>query len=501
MNGIYADYTKARLGVLFGLSGLQIAVLALTLLPIAWNISRSAWPATVMFTAAWLCIAMVTVVPVRGRSATGWTIATLLFCLGGLLRWTRWRARATRGAIDTLEEPDLPGVLQGIQIHDGPPSGATFTRIAIIQDHRAKTWAVTAAVVHPGIGMMEQDERIRNGQGLSELLDLAARTELIDEILIMVRSVPDDGAERQQWMTRHRRDDGPAAVRQINDDIHATLSPSNVRTECFVTIVVPESRLGREAKESGGGIDGRARVMYALAGEVESQLRGGMGMTGVTWQTSPDLALACRTGFAPGDRAAIVDALAEREDGAETNVEVPWAMAGPSGADAVARHYSHDAWNSLSSTITLPVKGAAMGALAPVLTPGEPGERRSFLVAYPILSQATAQRHSANSEWVADIGDGIRTQMKVKQKTKERDEADKIRRLDTKLARGNSLTRPYAVCTVTAPKTAAIAEYGRRLDASIRRAGFAPLRLDISHDVAFAASTVPLGVSLTRKAN
>jgi len=43
-----------------------------------------------------------------------------------------------------------------------------------------------------------------------------------------------------------------------------------------------------------------------------------------------------------------------------------------------------------------------------------------------------------------------------------------------------------------------VAEYGRRLDAAIRRAGFAPLRLDISHDVAFAASVVPLGVSLTR---
>ena len=30
-------------------------------------------------------------------------------------------------------------------------------------------------------------------------------------------------------------------------------------------------------------------------------------------------------------------------------------------------------------------------------------------------------------------------------------------------------------------------------------AGFAPLRLDLSQDVAFAASTIPLGVSLTRK--
>ena len=176
-------------------------------------------------------------------------------------------------------------------------------------------------------------------------------------------------------------------------------------------------------------------------------------------------------------------------------------MAGPSGADPAARHYSHDAWNSVSSTIKLPVKGAAMGALLPVLTPTEPGERRSFMVAYPILSQSAAGRQSATSEWAADIGEELRAKAKVKQNAKARDEADKVRRLDTKLARGNSLTRPYAVCAVTVPKTVRVSEFGRRLDASVRRAGFAPLRLDLAQDLGFAASTVPLGVSLTRKAD
>ena len=63
------------------------------------------------------------------------------------------------------------------------------------------------------------------------------------------------------------------------------------------------------------------------------------------------------------------------------------------------------------------------------------------------------------------------------------------------------MTRPYAVATVTVPKTCRVAEYGRRLDAAIRRAGYAPLRLDLAHDVAFAASCIPLGVSLTRKSD
>ena len=61
------------------------------------------------------------------------------------------------------------------------------------------------------------------------------------------------------------------------------------------------------------------------------------------------------------------------------------------------------------------------------------------------------------------------------------------------------MTQPYAVCTVTVPKTLRVAEYGRRLDGAIRAAGFAGLRLDLAQDVAFAASVVPMGISLTRR--
>jgi hypothetical protein len=35
------------------------------------------------------------------------------------------------------------------------------------------------------------------------------------------------------------------------------------------------------------------------------------------------------------------------------NADVPWAHAGPSGADLTARHYSHDAWHSISATVKL----------------------------------------------------------------------------------------------------------------------------------------------------
>ena len=176
-------------------------------------------------------------------------------------------------------------------------------------------------------------------------------------------------------------------------------------------------------------------------------------------------------------------------------------MAGPSGADGTLRHYSHDAWNSISSTIKLPDRGALLGALAPVLTPSQPGERRSYAVVFPILPFSRADRQTASGEWAADMGEGLRTGLQIRQRARERASVNRAHRLDTKLASGHALTRPYAVTCVTVAKTMRVAEFGRRLDASIRLAGFAPLRLDLAQDAGFAAATIPLGLGLNRKAD
>ncbi|MDN4175240.1 PrgI family protein [Nocardioides sp. SOB77] len=495
---IYADYQRDRIGWFFGLSGGQLMFLALASLPAFWAISRGAWFSAFLFALVWLFLLGITVIPVRGRSATGWVFASSMYAVGGLLGWTSFRAKAAQGRAEDLGTPDLPGVLQGIKIHDGPPHGSQLQRVGVIHDDATKTWAVTAAVVHPGIAMLDTEERSRYGEALAGLLDVAGCTEKIDEILFMVRTVPEDGAERELWVTKHRRGNAPELSEVVNSDLAVGLTQASVRTEQFVTIVVPETRIARSAKESGGGFEGRCRELYLLMAEIEAQLRGPMGMTSVRWLTSPELALASRTGFAPGDRASIVEALAMREKDPNVNADVPWALAGPSGADATVRHYSHDAWNSISATIKLPTRGVAMGALAPILTPSESGERRSFVVAFPIVSQSKADRQSGNAEWAADLAEGMNEKLGRKTRAKQRDEAHKARGLDAKLARGNALVRPYAVCTVTVPKTLRITEFGRRLDASIRRAGFAPLRLDLAQDVGFAASTIPVGMSLTR---
>jgi hypothetical protein len=299
----YGDYARDRTGWFFGMSGPQLALVLVAALPGLAAMNSGRWLVLVVWLPAWALLVALVTVPLRGRSATGWAIALARHTLGGVMGWTNWQSKAAAGIASDLRQADLPGILAGIQIHDGPPLGVAMTRVAVVQNHSARTWAAVARIVHPGIGLAEPDERNRMGAGLAELQEIASRTELIDLLAIQVRTVPDDGAERAVWQDKHRRAGGPALARQVNDLLGQMLTPASVRTEAFVTIVVAEDRVAKPAKEAGGGIDGRAGVLHGAMAEVESRLRGPMGCTEVTWLDSPALAVAIRTGFGGSKRS------------------------------------------------------------------------------------------------------------------------------------------------------------------------------------------------------
>jgi hypothetical protein len=494
----YADYARDRTGWFFGMSGPGLAVVLLAALPGLAAMNGGRWLALAVWLPVWVLLVATAAVPVRGRSVTGWALALVLHGLGTVLGWTTWQSRAAAGIAGDLGEADLPGVLAGIQVHDGPPTGVAMTRVGLVQNHAARTWAVVARVVHPGIGLVEPETRNRMGAGLAELQEIASRTELIDLLAIQVRTVPDDGAERAAWAQAHRRPGGPALARQVNDLLDQMLTPASVRTEAFVTIVVAEDRIAKAARQAGGGLGGRARVLAGAMAEVESRLRAAMGCTEVTWLDTPALAVAIRTGFAPGERAGLIaaDVAAAKDPGVATGV--PLAAAGPTRATCEMRHYHHDAWSSVTDTILLPERGAVMGALAPVLAPSAPGERRALTVFFPAMGRARADRLSQRDEMSAITGAELRRATGRLARARTRREQARALGLDEKLAKGRALVRPCAAATVTVPNTWAAGEFGRRLDASIRMSGFIPLRLDLAQDSGFAAAAIPLGVGLPR---
>ncbi|KQS54578.1 hypothetical protein ASG36_20640 [Geodermatophilus sp. Leaf369] len=491
----YGAWSKDRQGWFGGLSGWAWIRIGAAGMPMLMAAGAQRWLLALGWAPVWAVLVVLVAVPLRGRTPLRWGCDAVVRAVGAALGWSDWQSRVAAGTSRDLDEADLPGVLSGVRTHDGPPFGPLLTRPAVVADHRERTWAVVARITHPGIGLAEATTRSRMGTGLAELLEGAATTELVSAVALQVRTLPDDGAERTAWQRAHLRNEAPPLARAINAELAAVMTAAGVRHEAFVTVVVPERRIARQAREAGGGVDGRARVLQGVMGELEARLIGPVGCTSVTWLDSAGLASAIRTGFAPGDRGPLADAaLDPRVTG------LPMAAAGPTLAPAAERrHYAHDAWHSATCTVLLPDKGAVMGALAPVLMPTAAGERRCATVFFEPISHTKADRMVSNESMSSELATEMRRRGGFRSRATHRRDAARVEGQDVRLAQGNALVRVALAVSVTVPGTWSITEYGRRLESSVTGSGFRPLRLDLAQDAAFAAACIPLGIGLPRR--
>jgi hypothetical protein len=486
-------------GWFLGLTGPQMTLVIAGCLPVWLAMAVGAWTGLLVWIPAWVLTIGLVCVPVRGWTAAQWLGVLVRYLVGTRTGWSHWQSRVAAGDLDQLEDADLPGVLAGVQVHDGPPLPGTACRVAVIQNHGCRTWAATARIEHPGIGLLAEDERTQMASGLAELCENASQSEMVELLAVCVRTVPDDGAARADWVRRHHSTEAPDLSVRINQTLESSLMPASVRREAFVTVVVAEDRVGRDARRAGGGVQGRARVLYGVLGEVETRLRGAIGCTRVTWLDTPGLAGAIRTGFEPGDAPGLASARIAAATDPGINARVPLAAAGPALALPTMRSYRHGDWESVTATVLLPQQGALLGALAPTLVPTRVGERRSLTVFLRPVSRHAADRSTGRDEVSAAMGREMRYRVGKVERAKQRRATQQVHDNDEKLARGRSLVRISAALSITVPAAWDVADFGRRLDASVRLCGFTPLPLDGAHDAGFAAAAIPLGTGLPRR--
>ncbi len=481
----YGDWAPERGGWLFGLSGPAWVLTVLSASPLLLAISASNWIAAALCLLGWLTVVTGIGVPVRGRVTAKWLRDIALHQIGGSMGWSSWRSSAAAGQAG--DQADLPGVLAGIRVHDGPPFGPMLRRPALVQDLAARTWCVVARISHPGIGMAEAGTRERMGEGLAGLLEGAVTADLVSVIALHVRTVPDDGSERAAWQRSNLRRSAPALALQIDRELSAGVLATGVRTETYVSVRVEDRKIARQVKSAGGGIDGTARVLASLMNELEAGLMGAIGCTQVEWLESPTLAAVIRTGFAPGDRAGLNNQA----------TAFPIAAAGPTHAPAPGwRSYTHDAWSSVTSALLLPQRGAVMGALAPVLTPTSVGERRCVTIFFAPIQAQHADRLVGRAAMSSTSAAEVRHRLGFTSRAAHQRDASRVADTDAQLAGGRALVRTAAVACVTVPSTWPVEDHGRRLEASVRAAGFTALRLDLAQDSGFAAAAIPLGIGL-----
>lgn len=486
-------------GWFFGLTGPQVLMVVGAAFPAWLAMAVGQWLALLALLPLWILAIVLVCVPVRGWSAMQWVGVLVRHAVGRALGWTSFQSKAAAGEADDLREADLPGVLAAIQIHDGPPMAGGTVRPAIIQNHANRTWAVTARITHPGIGMSDNSRRDQMGSGLAELFEAASASSQIDLVAICVRTVPDDGAQRAEWVRRHARSTEPRLSAEIHSQLDASLSGAAVQTEAFATVVVREDAIARDARRVGRGLRGRASLLYGIVAEVEARLVGPIGCSEVRWLGSASLASAVRTGFEPGDAPALADSVIHHQRDSSIAAGIPMAAAGPTHAATAMRSYRHGDWQSVSATILLPRKGAVIGALARALVPAELGERRALTVFFQPIGQDVADRSTGRAEMSATMAAEVRRKVGRVERAKDRRAVQQVYDTDEKLERGRSLVRVASALTITVPISADAQDSGRRLDASVRLCGFTPLPLDGAHDAAFAAAAIPLGTGLPKR--
>ncbi|MEO5665341.1 MAG: SCO6880 family protein [Nocardioides sp.] len=499
MTAYGASATRDRHGWFLGLTGPQVFLVLGAAFPCWLAMAAGQWGTLLVLGPMWLLAVVLICVPVRGWSTAQWIGVLVRHAIGRIAGWTSFQSKAAAGEIEDPGEADLPGVLAGIEIHDGPPMTGRVSRPAIIQNHTTRTWGATARIVHPGIGMADDEDRNRMGAGLAELFEAATASNQVDLVAICVRTVPDDGTERADWVRHHARQTEPEISARIHGQLDAAIHTAAVRTEAFVTVVVREETIAKDARRAGRGLRGRARILYGILGEVESRLTGAIGCTQVDWMDSSALAIAIRTGFEPGDAPALADSKIHHEYDEAIAAGVPVAAVGPTNAATAMRTYRHGEWESIATTVLLPRKGAFMGALARALVPSQVGERRALTVFYRPIGQVVADRTTGRAEMSATMAAEVRRKVGRVERARERRAVEQIHETDEKLDRGRSLVRVSSALAITVPATWNAQDYGRRLDASVRLCGFTPLPLDGAHDAAFAAAVVPLGTGLPKK--
>ena len=116
-----ASAARDRQGWFFGLTGAQVSLVLAAAFPCWLALSVGQWAALLVLVPLWLFAVVLICVPVRGWSAAQWIGVVARHLVGHATGWTRFQSRAAAGEIDEPAEADLPGVLAGIQIQDGPP--------------------------------------------------------------------------------------------------------------------------------------------------------------------------------------------------------------------------------------------------------------------------------------------------------------------------------------------------------------------------------------------
>ncbi len=464
----------SRRGVLLGLSGAQVATLAVALVILVVAEYTAGAPGVFATGPAWTALATLALGTASGRPLVAWLPVVSQWVLRRVMGRTTYLARPmSPHEADTFSLPGIPGRLT---LTESAETGA-----GLVFDPRAGT--VTAVLELRGRGFIleEPGTQARRVASWGRVLGSLCQQPEIVRIQVLHRTVPGGTAEVRRWWLDHVLSEASDTARRVAELLVEADRRSD-RQECLLAVAVraPAGRHRGTRKLAAASLAIVERYLVSVA-----EALVGADLDVGRWAGPGRFTQMVRTSY--DGRAPRPDA--RDADGTAVGVLGPMGVA--ESWDSVRTDTVHHAVYWIEEW---PRSDVHPGFLQPLLL--APGVRRSFtLIAEPIPpARALRDIRRAKVEQAADAAQRIRIG-RLEDESTRAEAADLLRR-EQDLVAGHGDFRFCGLITVTAQTADALDEACVATESAAARALCEVRRLVGQQGQAHAAAAIPLARGL-----
>ncbi len=437
-----------RRGVLAGLRGPQIVILAVTGVLVVVSL-RTLPPA------AGLAVGLTTLVvgvgggfvPLGGRTLDEW-LPVLGSWLGRSLVGTRrFHSRGPSTGLTSRfdDQPDFPPAMRDIILlsHEVPGSGVRF---GVLKDRREGTYTGVLAARGRSFALLDGHEKARRLSSWAGILaGLAREGGAVHRIQWIERTVPDPGNEVGKYLKENISVPLDSAIARSYLEVVDQAGPTTQEHEVFIALQVHSGRSSRVVKGAGGGDHGACEVLRRELAALSSSLMGtDMAVEGAL--TPRLLAHVLRSAFDPGSRQKIAS-IASKDP---QRVGTAPVNAGPMAAEEHWSCYRTDSgWHATYWIAEWPRIDVDPDFLAPLLLRTE--AMRAVSLTMEPISPLKAIRAVESARTSAAADEELRQRAGFVTTTRRRKEQDSLADHEHDLSEGHAFYRFSGFVTVTAP--------------------------------------------------
>lgn len=495
-------FSKARQGVIWGLSFSQIGVLAAALImallamqggPLWWI------PVTGMVLLIGLVAARY-----RGRPLADLGPALAAEGLARLLGLHIYRGGPVRTRTAPTDKPDktpnggerlvLPGslgqlLIESYDVGDGRPP------IAVVRDTADGTISAVLAVVGSGLlGAEDGGVEDKSEAFMRALNSLARGASPVVCVQLMHGVIPDEGDEVWRQLRRANinvRQAGPAYVGLLEG-----AAGSGIQHVSYVTVRLDPSRDKARLREYGGGPAAEMAIAVEAVAGLERDLRAaGVIVTG--WLPARAVAAAIRSAFDPAS-----DRMINRRGGGTGDSEggdrglpsgVDPAAAGPMYAERAMTYYAHNDHRSRVWWIQQwprSRQGVPVGFLQPLLL--SLPYRHTVTLLFRPVAYRKAQRKVNRDVSSSDARRFLSFKVKGRVSREDQREAQDIDRRERELVEGHAAYEVSGMVSVTARGVDQLEAITPDVESALNECSLEAQRWIIETDQAFACAALPL---------